>query len=633
MNLIHEKIIRLLLENSGPVTSKHLSEMMGISSRTIKTYIAQINQEADAMVINGGNQGYTINRNAGQSLLNRNEDDIPQNFEERRNYLIKEFLLKHTSSLEIEELCNKLCVSEATLRSDISRMNRLYESYKISFRFKKDDLWIEGPERSLRKMYSLTLLDNVESSYFDYELLQKEFSDFNVRYIVSVVRKVFQKYNYFINEFALFNMTLHIAVIIDRLKKKNYVQPLENVRMSDEEHTIISEICENLEEDYDVSFTKGEQTEIYILFRSNANLPTTDEYEKLKELVGNEISDDTLSLIEDIKNRYYVDLSNQTFTVPFALHLKNLIFRARNGSAIFNPMSASIIQSQPIVFDIALFVAMRLMEEYDIEIKEGEICFLALHIGGEIERQKHASQRIRTVLLCPTYMDLSNQLYNKLLLIYSNEINIVSVVQQLSEIGNMKYDLLISTIRSETGKGVNVVISPFLSQKDKTEIQNAIETTRNRITGRMLKRHFDDFFEKELFFYKPKNIHERDDAIGLLANNLMKIGYVREDFRENVMKRENAAATVFGAVAVPHSVEMDALKTSVSVLIDPAGISWSGHLVNIVLMMSIQAHDHAEFTQLYEALITVFSDEEYLRMICSCRDFDRFKETLLSLID
>lgn len=99
------------------------------------------------------------------------------------------------------------------------------------------------------------------------------------------------------------------------------------------------------------------------------------------------------------------------------------------------------------------------------------------------------------------------------------------------------------------------------------------------------------------------------------------------------MKRENAAATVFGEVAVPHSVEMDALKTSVSVLIDPAGISWNGRLVNAVLMMSIHAHDHAEFTQLYEALITVFSNEEYLRMICGCRDFEKFKETLLSLID
>ncbi len=633
MNLAHEKIIKLLLESNGPTTSRNLSQMIGISARSVKTHISQINEEAGATVINSGNQGYMINRNIAQSLLKKNETDIPQNFDERRNYIIREFLLKHISSLEIEELCNKICVSEATLRADIARMNRLYEGYKICFRFRKDDLLIEGPERSLRKMYSLNLLDNVESSYFDYDLLENEFPDFDIHYIVRVVRKTFQKHNYFINEFALFNLTLHIAVIIDRLKKKNYVQPLEDVKMTEEEKELICEICEQLEEEYNVVFTRGEQTEIYILFKSNANPPTTDEYEKLRELVGNEISDDALSLIEDIRNRYYVDLSNPTFTVPFALHLKNLIFRAKNGSSIYNPMSASIIQSQPIVFDIALFVAMKLMEEYDIEINEGEICFLALHIGGEIERQKHTSQRIKTVLLCPTYMDLSSQLYNKLLLLYSNEINIVSVVQQPSEIGSMSYDLLISTLRTESGKAVSVVISPFLSQNDKTNISDAIETARNRITAGMLKKHFDDCFEEELFFYKPSQVKSRDKAIRMLAENLMRIGYVRDNFYDNVMKREKAAATVFGYVAVPHSVEMDALKTSVSVLIDPSGIGWGEKTVNVVLMMSIQAHDHAEFTQLYEALIAVFSNEEYIHMICNCRTFKEYKSTLLSLID
>jgi lichenan operon transcriptional antiterminator len=78
---------------------------------------------------------------------------------------------------------------------------------------------------------------------------------------------------------------------------------------------------------------------------------------------------------------------------------------------------------------------------------------------------------------------------------------------------------------------------------------------------------------------------------------------------------------------------MDALKTSVSVLIDPSGIGWGEKTVNVVLMMSIQAHDHAEFTQLYEALIAVFSNEEYIHMICNCRTFKEYKSTLLSLID
>ena len=632
MNPIHEKLIKLLLNNSGPVTSRHLSQMMGISVRSVKTYISQINQEVGNNVIVGGNQGYSINAKRVSGLLKK-EDDIPQTFDERRDFIIREFLLKHSSSLEIEDICSRLCVSESTLRADVGKINRLYENYKINLRFSDDQLLIEGPERSLRKMYSLTLLDNVESSYFDYDLLQDEFSDFNIRSIPAIVRKVFAKYNYFINEFALFNLTLHVAVIVDRLKKENYVQQEGGIEMSKEEKMIVADICEQLEEKYDVRFNNAERDEIYILFRSNANLPTTDEYEKLKEMVGNDISDEALQLIEEIKERYYVDLSNATFTVPFALHIKNMIYRAQNGRSIFNPLSESIILSQPIIFDIALFVAMRIMDDYEIEIDKGEICFLALHIGGEIERQKHTSRKIRTVLLCPSYIDISNQLYNKILLTYSNEIDIISLVQQSSEIGNLKYDLLISTIRLENSSAVNVLISPFLSQKDKINIQDGIESARNRIISRSLKKHFNDYFEEDLFFYRPEDIRSREEAISFLADNLIRMEYVNENFKESVMRRELAATTAFGLFAVPHSMEMNALKTTVSVLIDPSGITWEDQRIFVVLMMSIRSQNHEEFTQLYEALIAVFSEEENIRTICSCRTFEDYRKTLLDLID
>ena len=632
MNPIHEKLIKLLLNNSGPVTSRHLSQMMGISVRSVKTYISQINQEVGNNVIISGNQGYSINAKRVSGLL-KNEDDIPQTFDERRGFIIREFLLKHSSSLEIEDICNRLCVSESTLRADITKINKLYESYKISFRFSGDQLLIEGPERSLRKMYSLTLLDNVESSYFDYDLLQDEFSDFNIRFIPAILRRVFTKYNYFINEFALFNLTLHVAVIVDRLKKENYVQQEGGIEMSKEEKMIVADICEQLEEKYDVRFNNAERDEIYILFRSNANLPTTDEYEKLKEMVGNDISDEALQLIEEIKDRYYVDLSNATFTVPFALHIKNMIYRAQNGRSIFNPLSESIILSQPIIFDIALFVSMRIMDDYEIEIDQGEICFLALHIGGEIERQKQTSRKIRTVLLCPSYIDISNQLYNKILLTYSNEIDIVSLVQHSSEIGDLKYDLLISTIRVENSRGVSVLISPFLSQKDKINIQDGIESARNRIISRSLKKHFNDYFEEDLFFYRPEDIRSREEAISFLADNLIRAEYVNENFKESVMKRELAATTAFGLFAVPHSMEMNALKTTVSVLIDPSGITWEDQRIYVVLMMSIRSQNHEEFTQLYEALIAVFSEEENIKTICSCRTFEEYKKTLLDLID
>jgi lichenan operon transcriptional antiterminator len=276
---------------------------------------------------------------------------------------------------------------------------------------------------------------------------------------------------------------------------------------------------------------------------------------------------------------------------------------------------------------------MRIMDDYEIEIDKGEICFLALHIGGEIERQKHTSRKIRTVLLCPSYIDISNQLYNKILLTYSNEIDIISLVQQSSEIGNLKYDLLISTIRLENSSAVNVLISPFLSQKDKINIQDGIESARNRIISRSLKKHFNDYFEEDLFFYRPEDIRSREEAISFLADNLIRMEYVNENFKESVMRRELAATTAFGLFAVPHSMEMNALKTTVSVLIDPSGITWKDQRIFVVLMMSIRSQNHEEFTQLYEALIAVFSEEESIRTICSCRTFEDYRKTLLDLID
>ncbi|MFQ7536008.1 MAG: PTS sugar transporter subunit IIA [Clostridium sp.] len=39
-------------------------------------------------------------------------------------------------------------------------------------------------------------------------------------------------------------------------------------------------------------------------------------------------------------------------------------------------------------------------------------------------------------------------------------------------------------------------------------------------------------------------------------------------------RRENAATTAFGGIAIPHAVEMDAMKTSIAVAISKNGIQW-----------------------------------------------------------
>ena len=622
-----------MLQHESELTSKQLANAMNVSVRTIKTYIANINKDARTKVIISNNTGYVINHTLAQSYLSDVRNEIPQDFKDRFRFICREFLLKHSDSLNIDDLCEKLFVSESTLRSDVKRINQLNSAYQIRMEFYKEYLLLRGPERELRKMFNITVFDDIGGNYFDYQLIQDEFPDFDPRHMVRAIRQTFAKNNYYINEFALFNLVLHISIIIERLKKGCFIEQRNTLHMPAEEKYIILDLCEIIEDIYNVKFNIEEITEMYILFRANANTLNPDDRETLITLVGQEISEDTIALVEDVQNNYYIDLSSNAFLIPFAMHLKNLIFRVQNDKGVFNPMATMIRSTQPIVFDIALFIARQLSSKYKIIIDESEVAFMALHIGGEIERQKQTANRIQTVLLCPNYRNISTQLYNNLLLSFSNDINIIASISNSDELQKMKIDMLITTVNMPAVKEYEqVLISPFLSPADKVKVQESIEIVRNNLINRTLKKHFFDYFREDLFYICTQEITNSTTAIEFLAKNLFEMGYVDESFAAKVMEREKAASTAFNDVAIPHSIEMDSAKTSVSVLICKDGLPWGGQIVHIVLLMSISKTNHAEFSRLYEALVTLFSNTENVRNFSKCTDFKSFHNLIMSFI-
>ena len=175
----------------------------------------------------------------------------------------------------------------------------------------------------------------------------------------------------------------------------------------------------------------------------------------------------------------------------------------------------------------------------------------------------------------------------------------------------MKIDMLITTVNMPVVKEYEqVLISPFLSPADKVKVQESIEIVRNNLINRTLKKHFFDYFREDLFYICTQEIINSATAIEFLAKNLFEMGQVDESFAAKVMEREKAASTAFNDVAIPHSIEMDSANTSVSVLICKDGLQWGGQIVHIVLLMSISKTNHAEFSRLYEALVTLFSNTE-----------------------
>jgi Transcriptional antiterminator len=635
MQLKQLELINYMLDNKVKVlTSQQLADALEISIRSVKTYISQINEMSKGKTIISNKNGYTLNVVNARILIAEEKKVIPQTYEERSNYLIKTFFLNHTNCLNLFEMADELFVSDSTLKMDIRKMNMRFKSFHIEFNIEKDNINLFGPEKQIRKLFSHILYEEVDNHYVDLQILNNNFKNIDIESMLLIIRQTFSKNDFFINDLALRNMLLHLVIIIERILEGRTISKEELPFSLDkeEDNTCVSELCRRLEQLFGITISEFERREIYILFKSNTNLMISHNMQELELLVGDVIVEETKDLVYLIQQEYCVNLNTENFIVPFALHLKNLMLRAKNNSYMKNPMLETIKSQHLILFDIALYVALQLEKKHQISISQDEVAFIALHIGGEIERQKSNNAKVRVVLLCPSYMNIESRLFNEILINFSNDINIITSVRDLQQLEGLNYEMLISTVRIKPrGQCEVAVISPFMTQGDKYEIQEKIENSQNNKKKKMLKRDFNNYFEKNLFFVSQAAC-DKMQTIDILTDRLYEMEYVRKDYKENLLMREVAASTAFGKMAIPHSVEMNAYKTCASVMISSKGIRWDNQLVNVVLMIAINKLDNNIFKELYESLVIIFSEESNIELFKECKSFAEFEDTLNSII-
>jgi lichenan operon transcriptional antiterminator len=628
------ELLNYMLDNSKSVlTSQQLADVLKISVRSVKSYISQINDIGKGKAIISNKNGYTINITLAKSLLGMEKNIIPQTYEDRSTYIIKLFFLKHTNCLDLYELCDSLFVSDSTLKADIKKINKRFNNFNIQFVIEKDNVILTAPEKNIRKLFSYILYDEVENHYIDLQLLKNNFISVDVGAIIPIIHRVLSKYNFYINDLALRNLLLHLTIIIDRIIDGKTITNTEASFFDNEqENQCVLELCEKLEQEFGIKISTEEQSEVYMLLKTSANLMISSNIQKFSTLVGEAILEETKELVFLIQKEYSVDLNSDNFIIPFALHLKNLLYRVKNSKDLKNPMLDTIKAQHLILFDIAIFASLQLVKKYNIRMNEDEVAFIALHIGGEIERQKSNNSKVRTVLLCPKYMNIETRIFNDMLLNFNNDINIIATAQDTLQFEGMQFDLLVSTIKVKPIIPCEVaVISPFFTQTDKFEIQAKIEKSQNNKKNMVLNKHFRDYFEKELFFVDNKGF-EMEETINILSDNLYTLEYVRKDFKENVFLREEAASTAFGKVAIPHSVEMNAYKTCISVMVSKKGIKWDRQIVYVVLMIAINKQDNNAFKELYESLVVIFSEENNIDIFKECESFEKFENTLKSIV-
>lgn len=639
-----QELLNYLSEFNKPIRSAEIANALDISVRSVKNYVHNINSLYGKNIILSSRNGYELNLQNNYSLvLTNSSDHIPQTLEERSFFIIKQLVLNHSVQIEIFDLCDSLCVSYSTVKSIISKMNKTYSSYNLEFYCEHDCVRIKGDEINKRKLLSYIINEESKSSIMNVNVLKNNFASIDVEKLQNIIFTTFKKYNYYLNDFSSMNLLLHLLIIVDRELNGNELNDGQNEVSIDnqDELNFLNEFIAQLETTFEISINKYERFEIYMLFKTNANFSIEDSSKKLKELVGDNIIQLIDEYVEDINNIYMVDLSSKAFKTPFTLHLKNLLLRAQSGKYTSNPMAETIKNNSPLIFDIAIYISLDLAERFNIKINEDETAFLAMHIGSEIERQADNKDKIPVAILCPNYHNMADQIMNSLMLNFGNQLNMVGSIHNENDFYtlNNPVSILFTTIpvttkiiNTNTNEPLDVVlISPLNLKSQFSIIQNAILQAQEKYRDRKLKVKFNDFFEQSLFVVDSK-LKNKKQVLTKLCDCLLVQNYVDTNFEESVYKRENAAGTAFGNVAIPHSIEMNAIKTSIAVAISKEGIQWNSNIVHIVLLLAINKADRRSFRALYESLISLFSEDKVIQEIRNCTSFDEFKSIIYTAL-
>ncbi|MDR0217886.1 MAG: PRD domain-containing protein [Enterobacteriaceae bacterium] len=628
-----KELLDYLRNQHNPVLAIKLSQVLNVSTRTIKNYVVEINSAYNEKIIISGQAGYALSPDANIDQKHYYDKQVnnyfPKTFQERAAFLIKAILLFERSH-NIYDLSADLYISDSTLKSLIYKINGSFQQFNIRFLCRNHHIEILGDEQDLRKLIYHIIMEEREYQFIDLKIFGRIFGGQHVDRVSAIISRVFNKWNYSYHNLSYTQLILHFLILINRLKNSRYLYNNDIFDGNTQLISMVDELCDNFQNDFGLLLSEQERHYCNRLLSINANFN-----HKRKDLQGNGVETGldqlTKQIAASVQEHYSIDLSTHDFISLFSVHISGLKTRLAHKISAKNPMLETIKKECRTIFEIAIFISMKLNKLWREKLNEDEISFIALHVGAEFERQKIKDNKVQAVLLCPGFRGVEDKIYHQLLTDFGNELYVIKVISQPAELEGLACELLITTINLPANYQYETVyISPFQLRNKYAQLMGKIDAVNARRKKETLQRNFELFFEHGLFWFEPGFQH-RNELIDALCQAMNTKGYVGADFIKCVYERENASSTAFGMLALPHSVKPDAIKTGAAVVISPKGIRWGkNERVHVVFLIAINRIDRGCFAECSDALLNIFNQGKMLNQLHKITGFEKFRQTVMA---
>lgn len=612
------------------ITSKELAAYCECTTRTIRNRVASINAELPGK-ITASTYGYRLNteiKAIGEQPL-RND---------RKSRILLELLKKSADGIDIYELADNLFISESTLKADIQQMKKEFTAKNIQIIFEKDTVKLVGTERAKRR-YMISLL--YDESNLQEKLkasIQQMIGYISLAALQEMIRTVFAGHEIRINQYTLNNIVLHYAISIERIRQGHIIKKQTDNQdfQTKREYELAKEIADKLAEEYAIDFSEGELEQLALLFIGIQNETSANSKNKqLKEVVDEKIITALHDVLKQVKKTYLIELGDdQEFFNKLAIHVQSLYHRSKYDTFPRNSSLLDLKTAYPLIYDISVYISSLIQEKLAIWFNEDEISFIALHIGSFLGTQKNSIEQASLLLVANDYHDLSENIVAKLENTFGEQIFIKTANE--AAIKAQSYDMLLTTDHSIAERYERAIfIQPLLHQNDLRKIEKRIYQIKEQKQKVKMHQYIDQFIPAELYFNQVDLAAATPKAIRKQINQrLLHNGYVGEDFLQSVEKRESMSSTGFpSGIAIPHAIEISAVKSSVAVMTLQEPVMWEAYPVKLIAFVTISKDESKVFNDFFERFIEIVSDAVNTKQLSTSSSYAEFIGRLKGMVD
>jgi len=631
----YERMLELMFQADDWVTATELAEQLGVTTRSVRSYVAAAKSAAHPRaIVTASTAGYRLNREQYASFLSESRErgagaETPQ---DRVHHLIRR-LTESQLGIDVHWLADSLYVSESTVEADLRKAKVLIDEAGATLERRGSMVRLTGSEGARRRLLSALVQSESTQGMLDLEQIESEFALGGLGAFKTELIDALDTAGFFINEYGIDAVILHVAIAVDRARRDQHLPDSETTTVPERHRPIVDILDRLTREQFEVELTEADTDYLARLLITRVIAPGNGPAGETAV-----DSDDVATvrrIVDLVLEEYVVDFRDEAFITRLAIHLGNLVARARENAHTRNPLTRSIKSSYPLIFDIAVYIASIVQKERGITVDDDEISYIALHLGSHLERVSRREERVSCTIVCPSYYDLHAILRTRVERELGSEVSVEFVVTRTDvDPRELTSDLVISTIPTVALRDGVVIVQPFLTDDDIDAIRLAVSRVRRQRRRSRIADELVEYFDPALFFTTPPG----DDAESIIRGMgaaLVEAGVIDEAYVTAALERERMSSTAFTeALAVPHAMGLTAEKTAIAIALSSTPIEWGEARVSVIAFIAFSAEGRARFQPLFDQFIEVFATRrDVTELVRDSTDFTRFISELSHLIE